>query len=142
MSEMLGNQYFINGLYQKAIRAYEAVLEGEPNNQDVLVHCILAELKEALLEKALVHYLQLMEICPDKNVMENVYLKPICLQVQSEESLFKEESDRRLARAILDGLCGRRDKAKGIFNSLKNNFVYSPKIQALLKRMEERPNHV
>ncbi len=142
MSEMLGNQYFINGLYQKAIQAYEAVLEREPNNQDVLVHCILAELRMALLEKALIHYLRLIAYSSNKNALQNAYLKPVCLQVQMEESLFGEEAERHLARAILDGLCGHRDRANEMFHSLKNKFAYSPKIQELLREMEEKPNHV
>ncbi len=142
MSEMLGNQYFINGVYEKAIQAYEEVLRNDPQNSDVLVHCILAELKLGLLEKSLVHYIRLVKLCPNKNVMENVYLKPVCLQVQMEESLFKEKADRYLARAILDGLCGRRHIAKEMFRSLNENFAYSPKVQELLKQVEEKQNHV
>jgi len=142
MSEMLGNQYFINGVYEKAIEVYEEVLKNDPQNSDVLLHCILAELKLGLLEKAFVHYLRLIKLCPSQNVLENVYLKPVCLQVQSEESLFEEETDRRLARAILDGLCGHRDRAEEIFHSLKDEFAHSQKIQELLNEMEGKPNHV
>ncbi len=142
MSEMLGNQYFINGLYEKAIQAYEEVLEADPQNSYVLVHCILAELKLGILEKALLHYIQLLALRPIENIMENAYLKPVCREVQTEKSLFAEESQRRLAQAILDSLCNRGKNVVKTFKSLLKKFSYSAEIEELIKQVEELPDHV
>ncbi len=134
MSEMLGNQYFLSGQYEKALAQYREVLSQNPRNKAVLIHTILAETRVGQLEEALVHLIQLLSLEPRSIAPGNAYLEPVCHDVQKG---FSEKNENSLAQAILALLCGKCEEARRLFQRFGGDVRWRESIQTLLQSMEK-----
>ncbi len=137
MSEMLGNQYFLNGQYEKALIQYADVLARNPENKTVLIHTILAEVKLGRLEQALAHFNRLLSLETQEFAPENAYLEPVCHDLNEAERASFGRMQNELSRAILDFLCSKREEAKQLFEKYAADSRWAEEVRPILKNMEK-----
>ncbi len=137
MSEMLGNQYFLNGQYEKALTQYAEVLAQNPENKAVLIHTILAEVQLGFLEQALGHFSQLLSLESDEIAPENAYLEPVCHDLSQGAKAQFGKMQNELSRAILDFLCSKKEEAKELFGKYVTDLRWEKLVRPILNKMEK-----
>jgi len=136
MSEMLGNQYFLNGQYEKALAQYSDVLAQNPHNKAVLIHTILAEVRLGKLQEALEHVDRLLSLGAPKIIPENAYLDPVCRAFHGEDGMQSEDIENALARGVLNLLCGKQADARRLFQQYQAEPQWRERIESILTKLE------
>ena len=72
-STLLGEGYYKQGHYQKALKEFQSHLKSHPNNPDILFNLVNTYLKLDQVGEAITHYKQALQLTPrDQQLQENL----------------------------------------------------------------------